>query len=491
VQQANAYLASLEAEGDTNYLAAALKVQSVYDVNTPPADQSFVYFLSDGKPTAGDALSPASVTQWDNFLTSHNIKAAIAVGVGGGVDDAAGQAALQTIAFHEGPIIITAGHEDEIFQDLVQTVNKVVTGNIFTDSLPGTTPDQFGADGPGSPKIASITLSGVTYTFDGTNITNEATHAVIAGSTLIVNTGLGGVLEFHFADQGAFTAGDYIYGVPTVSGTQHDNITYTIQDHDGDTSSATLSFTVADTAGTTPHLVEGTAGNDAAVNGSPNSINIIGGGDGDDHITGGNLGDHVSGGAGADTIDGGAGNDILIGGTTGEVTNSDNIRAADLGDLIKGGDGNDFLYGGDGNDTLIGGHGADTINVQDGPHSSNANPDHDTIVYQDILDAGDTILHFRATDTNGATVTRHDTIDLTQLFDNLLGANSTTAERAAAVHIAQSAPGADIQIQIDTDHNPANGFEVTLATIHAPNFTAGTLQVGNDPAVDQIVVGGT
>src|SRR5262249_28983951 len=139
------------------------------------------------------------------------------------------------------------------------------------------------------------------------------------------------------------------------------------------------------------------------------------------------------------------------------------------------------LYGGDGNDTLIGGHGADTINVQDGPHSPN---DHDTIVYQDILDAGDTIQHFRGTGAN------HDTIEQTQLFDPLLGAGSTTARRVAAVHIASVSRG-DIQVHIDTDRNTANGFEVTLASIQAPNFGASDLHVGNNAAVDQIIVGGT
>src|SRR5262249_32169058 len=51
-EDANAYLASLTAGGNTSYVQAINQAMNAY-AGAPPADKHEVYFLSDGAPTAG------------------------------------------------------------------------------------------------------------------------------------------------------------------------------------------------------------------------------------------------------------------------------------------------------------------------------------------------------------------------------------------------------------------------------------------------------
>jgi Ca2+-binding RTX toxin-like protein len=95
------------------------------------------------------------------------------------------------------------------------------------------------------------------------------------------------------------------------------------------------------------------------------SINIIGGGDGNDTMLGNggndtfygdNGDDKLYGGDGNDTLFAWEGSDLLVGG------NGDDILGGDNGDdKIYGCDGNDSLYGGNGNDKVEGGEGNDVM----------------------------------------------------------------------------------------------------------------------------------
>ena len=83
-------------------------------------------------------------------------------------------------------------------------------------------------------------------------------------------------------------------------------------------------------------VASGIAASSAAL-GTPNVVQIVFGGAGDDTRSGSARGDRLYGGAGADTLNGLGGNDHL-----------------------EGNAGNDTLNGGEGNDTLLGGQGIDT-----------------------------------------------------------------------------------------------------------------------------------
>ena len=81
------------------------------------------------------------------------------------------------------------------------------------------------------------------------------------------------------------------------------------------------------------------------------AIDVLNGGDNDDHLYGYN---------GNDTLNGGNNNDLLFGGN-----GDDNLNGDGGDDTIDGDTGDDIINGGNGNDTLFGGIGDDTIDGQD------------------------------------------------------------------------------------------------------------------------------
>ncbi len=138
-----------------------------------------------------------------------------------------------------------------------------------------------------------------------------------------------------------------------------DTFTYTVDDGNGGTDTATATITIYN-AGT---FIGGTTTADT-LNGSEGG-DVIAGLAGPDTINAGGGGDQAFGGAGNDTINGGAGDDVLDG-----VFDADTLNGGDGNDTLFGrsgidtlnGDaGHDTLYGGDGNDILNGGEGDDLI----------------------------------------------------------------------------------------------------------------------------------
>jgi hypothetical protein len=79
---ANGYINGLAPGSNTNYSAAINLVEATYSVNTPTADKSVVYFISDGEPTAGQSLTDTGgVGAWETFLNNNNIDTALAFGI--------------------------------------------------------------------------------------------------------------------------------------------------------------------------------------------------------------------------------------------------------------------------------------------------------------------------------------------------------------------------------------------------------------------------
>ena len=211
-------------------------------VSIPAADRSLLYFLSDGQPTtAGNDIPPSEVPleqdtidAWEAFL-SRNLTPSIAVGIGSSAS--AADPDLQDVAvpndpFDDNPILVL--DESGLIPTLLATVDNVVTGNVLDN-------DDFGPDGQGTPAITQIVVDGVTYTFDGTDITRQdPTPTVIPGAVLTVMTLLGGELEFNFSD------GGFTYTAGQVTGNPDETFTYTIQDSNGDTAASSLVVTVLD-----------------------------------------------------------------------------------------------------------------------------------------------------------------------------------------------------------------------------------------------------
>ncbi len=264
------FLDSFGASGDTNYSDATQAVRNNFAGAPNTADQDNIFFLSDGSPNpVSTALSatvrgPGNTTEldlWEDFFNdpANGIDNIIAVGIGDTIPGGAANGSLQEVALpnadnpnlpDDNNNVVLINEADELSDIIDQTLPSAIAGNVLVDN--GNGADVPGADGLGG--IVSITVQTeadpdvfVTFTFDGTDITNTTTNAVIPGSELNVETAFGGKFTFHFADDGSNSAGDFIYVAGEVSEDVWDKFDYTIVDGDGDQSSATLTIDVINT----------------------------------------------------------------------------------------------------------------------------------------------------------------------------------------------------------------------------------------------------
>jgi len=55
---------------------------NVYNSTTPPvADNTLVYFISDGEPTSGHEVDVALQADWENFLTTNSVDISFGIGI--------------------------------------------------------------------------------------------------------------------------------------------------------------------------------------------------------------------------------------------------------------------------------------------------------------------------------------------------------------------------------------------------------------------------
>jgi T1SS-143 domain-containing protein len=265
--QAIAYIQNMVAGGNTDYDAALAEVTGNWGSGPTAAGHTISYFLSDGDPnesngTGTDGIVGNEITAWTNFLTSKGVEASYAVGVGTGVT----QSSLNPIAYPDGsnnsePYSIVITDSGQLANTLGGLLPGAVSGNLLTDG----TADAWGADGKGNggTGLKSITVDGKVYAYDATtNAITKDGAAFASGSTLDVNTTLGGHLTFYFKAVTGHAAGDYSYQSPAdLVNNASEVFSYAIIDGDGDTSSATLTVNV-------------TAVNDAPVNTVPGAQTV-------------------------------------------------------------------------------------------------------------------------------------------------------------------------------------------------------------------------
>ena len=228
VASATSYVNAITPGNTTNYSSAIGTVQAAYSHNTPPADNTVLYFITDGVPTGGTSLtSTNTVTVWENFLTSNGITQAYAIGV-----NSAGVAAgpLDDIAYPGAPTIITNETQlPTVLTSTVAPVTNTVSGDVDQN-------DNYGPDGPGY--VQSIQVGAVTYTYNqGTNQYTDGT-STFAGSTLTRATPLGGTLVFNFL------TGQYTYTAPEVTSDQSETFNYVLRSSTGGTDGASLTINV-------------------------------------------------------------------------------------------------------------------------------------------------------------------------------------------------------------------------------------------------------
>ncbi len=219
----------------TNYEAAVDSAMSTWtSANIAGADatNSIAYFISDGEPNSGNMSSVQ--TTWETYVDNHFTKA-IAIGMGAGAPN---DSDLQAVAHTPGGV--TGNGDDEIYivnnlADLTSTlvgtviVPHVETGSVISETGTLNLADVPGADGWADPKLVSVEYNGVTYEFNSD------------GKTDSIVTNAGTVIFDH--------DGNYTFTALTdVKDDISANITYTVADSDGSTAHAVLTVTTLDSS---------------------------------------------------------------------------------------------------------------------------------------------------------------------------------------------------------------------------------------------------
>ena len=290
-EQAISQVNNLADGGYTDYDSALAAVQSHY--GTPPAaDNTFIYFLSDGEPTSSDNGNPNTISateraSWTKFMEDKGIDEAYAVGIGPGVsqtDSDLQQVAWSSDGAHNDNVVLVT--DETQLSGTLQNIAETVYGNVLTNDT----------DTDGSP----LTVT----TVNSQELSGPMTLAGAYGSLQIQ------------AD------GDFNYQ-PTDPG-QHgyEVFTYTATDNVGQSNDAHLVIQVNSNAG--DQLLQGTEGDNSLQGGAGNDALI--GRAGDDLLAGGGGLDLLVGDEGQDifafSAQGGEGQDIVLDfevGPTGDV----------------------------------------------------------------------------------------------------------------------------------------------------------------------------
>jgi VCBS repeat-containing protein len=237
VADAKAAIAGLSAGGSTFYddaLTTAMNIFGDAGKLSGSGTQNVSYFLSDGEPTASHEVQTSQQTSWESFLTTNNI-----VSFALGISDSPTTADLDPIAFDpasgtqlaDTPIIVT--DLDQLTDTLVFTASSV-SGSVLSGA------NSFGADGG---HVQSITVDGVTYTFNpaanggagGITVNGDGSFSYDGTTkTLTVDTS-GGELAM------VMTTGAFTFQPPTDFSSE--SVGFVLVDGDGDTASSTLELT--------------------------------------------------------------------------------------------------------------------------------------------------------------------------------------------------------------------------------------------------------
>uniref|UniRef100_UPI003735E936 Ig-like domain-containing protein n=1 Tax=Shewanella maritima TaxID=2520507 RepID=UPI003735E936 len=217
-------LEALIANGGTNYAEALDEVMN--SGTLPPADQSLLYFISDGEPNDGGEVDSDLQDTWEAYLANGANGAAlydIAFGIG------IGNADLTEIfpISHPEP----NGNEEYAVQvdnadDLTSTIinyfdGNTISGNLGILSASSSSGVLIGADGG---TVTSITIDGTVYSLD------------LANQIQVITTALGGEFTIDFV------TGEYSYTIEVDRNVlnQSENFQVTVTDGDGDSDSLEL-----------------------------------------------------------------------------------------------------------------------------------------------------------------------------------------------------------------------------------------------------------
>ncbi|WP_045495300.1 Calx-beta domain-containing protein [Vibrio hyugaensis] len=246
VDEAKAYIDTLTAGGATNYNRAINEAKDSWgDAGKLPSASNVSYFLSDGQPNpASSFINDAREDSWIDHLTdSENQITALAYGMGVNLmPDQLDRVAYDGF-FNQDLDGVVVPDVTQLPPVMLQSVIQPVGGNLMYTTSPDT---GIAADGG---YISEIEHDGVTYSFDGTDLTvvdnnNDISHA-FDDITMLLTIYIDSkhTLEVDLND-GAYA----FYGAvgDTLETLDFD---YVLTDNDGDQSENTLQFVIDENGG--------------------------------------------------------------------------------------------------------------------------------------------------------------------------------------------------------------------------------------------------
>ena len=234
VQAAIDYLNGLSTDGGTQYNVALEEVIAVNNDTPPPAaDQTLLYFVSDGLPADGSAVADGSydgaagVAGWEAYVSA-NIDTAYGIGIPG-----AEIGPLQAVAFpndngDENALVLADAAD--LAATLIASFNQGSVSGSLSSLLAANGGAGFSLGGDDG-YVSQITIDGVDYQYDPET-------ASAGDESIVVTTALGGQLTFNFLD------GSYQYSINVNTSQLGDQELFQaiVTDYDGD--SALMNFTI-------------------------------------------------------------------------------------------------------------------------------------------------------------------------------------------------------------------------------------------------------
>ncbi|MFS1959529.1 Ig-like domain-containing protein [Vibrio lentus] len=230
---------NLTADGATYYDSAIDAAMDHWtDVGKVDGNPSNItYFLSDGAPNSGGALTDSEKSSWESFVESNDITA-LAYGMG----EAVPISYLEDIAYNGatdseiGAVVVP--DITQLPPIILQSVVDPISGEVVNDGSNGSI-SGFGADGG---YVSEVKYGGTTVSYDGSTVS-------VSGLESGVSTAIDGSEISIFIDNSHtlvldMATGSYQFFAAVVDNDISLDFDYELSDLDGDTSNSSMTFNI-------------------------------------------------------------------------------------------------------------------------------------------------------------------------------------------------------------------------------------------------------
>ncbi|PMM37509.1 Ig-like domain-containing protein [Vibrio lentus] len=230
---------NLTADGATYYDSAIDAAMDHWtDVGKVDGNPSNItYFLSDGAPNSGGALTDSEKSSWESFVESNDITA-LAYGMG----EAVPISYLEDIAYNGatdseiGAVVVP--DITQLPPIILQSVVDPISGEVVNDGSNGSI-SGFGADGG---YVSEVKYGGTTVSYDGSTVS-------VSGLESGVSTAIDGSEISIFIDNSHtlvldMATGSYQFFAAVVDSDISLDFDYELSDLDGDTSNSSMTFNI-------------------------------------------------------------------------------------------------------------------------------------------------------------------------------------------------------------------------------------------------------